>query len=57
MYYYNIVVYHIAIEEMRDKLFSELNDEAQIKLGDASIASPFTCKSTGIDKGRSCCYL
>ena len=32
-------------------MINELNEDAQIKLGDASIASPFTCKSTGIDKG------
>lgn len=30
----------------------ESQDTALVKLGDASIASPFTCKSTGIDKGR-----
>ena len=39
------------MEEVREQLLSEMNDEAQIKLGDASIASPFTCKSTEIDKG------
>lgn len=32
-------------------MMREMNDDTQIKLGDASIASPFTCKSTGIDKG------
>ena len=34
-------------------MMREMNDDPQIKLGDASIASPFTCKSTGIDKGTS----
>ncbi|KAK8794600.1 hypothetical protein WA158_001581 [Blastocystis sp. Blastoise] len=33
-----------------DQLRAELEDETgMMKLGDASIASPFTCKSTGID--------
>ena len=45
------IVEWIAIEELRDRLMDELNEDTQIKLGDASIASPFTCKSTGIDKG------
>ena len=31
----------------------ESQDTALVKLGDASIASPFTCKSTGIDKGNN----
>ena len=39
------------MEELRDRMMREMNDDPQIKLGDASIASPFTCKSTGIDKG------
>lgn len=40
------------MEEWRDKLLEESQDTVQLRLGDASIASPFTCKSTGIDKGR-----
>ena len=39
------------MEEVREQLMNEMSDEAQIKLVDASIASPFTCKSTEIDKG------
>ena len=31
----------------------ESQETALVKLGDASIASPFTCKSTGIDKGNN----
>lgn len=45
------MIWVLAVEELRDRLINELNEDAQIKLGDASIASPFTCKSTGIDKG------
>ena len=39
------------LEEFRDKLLEESQETVQLRLGDASIASPFTCKSTGIDKG------
>ena len=31
----------------------ESQDTALVKLGDAPIASPFTCRSTGIDKGNN----
>ncbi|KNB45779.1 putative cation-transporting ATPase [Blastocystis sp. subtype 4] len=41
---------HVALEELRDRLMEESQDTALVKLGDASIASPFTCRSTGIDK-------
>lgn len=39
------------LEELRDRLLEESEESVQLRLGDASIASPFTCKSTGIDKG------
>lgn len=43
----------LDLEDWRDQLMREASENVQLKLGDASIASPFTCKSTGIDKGNS----
>ena len=44
---------HVVIESFQERLLEEVNQERPIKLGDASIASPFTCKSTEISKSNS----